>query len=489
MERKDIIQTENDLNALAYKLAGNSFPAFLLYANRNYSLKWFHRYIAEKCQQVYEGKVKKMMIFMPPQHGKSEVVSRAFPAWLLGKNPSLKICEASYSSDLAEQFSLSIQRIIDSREYQRLFRDTYLNGTQSEKHQTKISVKGARRNVDFFETVEYGGFYKAVGVCGSLTGTPVDIGIIDDPVKDALEAASATYRNRVWEWYTNVFLTRLHNHSRQLLIMTRWHSDDLAGRLLDKEGEEWDVVTIPAIKENNSDPNDPRQIGEALWEERHSREKLLSMEKLSPKTYNSLYQQRPTVDGGNIIKAAWFRTVSLSDFNKRRRTEPMVFFMDSAYTSNGNNDPTGIIATCRIGNDMYIYNAVKVYKNFPELIRFIPVYVKQNGYSDSSSIRIEPKANGLSIIDQLREYSSLNVTKTPTPKDDKTARLNAASPSVECGRVVLVEGSWNDLFVEEVCGFPAQPHDEFVDVLSYAVEYHLTRKMKPIDVGRLSGIV
>jgi predicted phage terminase large subunit-like protein len=255
--------------------------------------------------------------------------------------------------------------------------------------------------------------------------------------------------------------------------MTRWHEDDLAGRLLVQEGDKWTVVSIPAIKETDSMSADPRKTGDALWAERHSLERLREVEQRSPRTFAALYQQRPSIEGGNIIKNDWFRTISVNDFMRLRRDEPIIFFVDTAFTDKTTNDPTGIIATCRIGNDMYVTHAHKVNMKFPELVRFIPEYVHSHGYTRQSSVRIEPKANGLSVIDQLRVSTSLNVTQTPSPKEAKETRLNAVSPVVESGRVTLVEGLWNRGFIEEICGFPAKPHDEYVDLLVYAIGYHI----------------
>lgn len=449
-----------------------------------YQRQWFHTLIADKCQQLLEGTLgtDRLMIFVPPQHGKSEIVSRKFPAWALGKNPLLKIVGSSYSADLAEQFSRSIQRTIDSSEYGEVFPNTFLNNQRV----TTDKKRGWVRKVDIFETVGFGGFYKAVGVGGSLTGTPADIGIIDDPVKDKEEAYSPTIRERIWNWYTDVFLTRLHNNSKQLLIMTRWHEDDLAGRLLEKEPSKWTVVRIPAIKEDDRLAEDPREMGEALWEEMHSLDSLLEAEERSPRTFAALYQQRPSIAGGNIIKREWFKHIKLAEFNRIYDGEPIVFFLDTAYTEKTENDPSGIIATCKIGNDLYITHAKKVLMKFPDLIRFIPEYAKAHGYSTKSSIRIEPKANGISVVDQLKEVTGLNIVKTPSPKDSKETRLYAASPTVEAERVVLVDGAWNETFIDEVCGFPAKPHDEFVDLLSYAVDYHIANPFKPIDKSKIA---
>lgn len=449
--------------------APNRLCKFIPYMNPQYSQQWFHRVIADNCQKLLEGKIKNLMIFVSPQHGKSEIISRSFPAYALGRNPDLKIVGTSYSANLAEQFSLSIQRIIDSKEYQAIFPNTYLNGSN-----VRTNVKGYLRNVDMFETVGHKGFYKAVGVGGSLTGTPVDIAIIDDPVKDAMEAYSPVYRERVWDWYTSVLLTRLHNESKQLFIMTRWHDDDLAGRILKREADKWTVLSIPAIRETLDDGNDfdPREVGEALWPERHSLGRLLDAQKRSPRFFSALYQQHPTIEGGNIIKEAWFGRISAFDFKKKRMDEPIIFFVDTAYTEKTSNDPTGILGSCMIGNNIYIVCAKKVNMKFPELCRFLPSYVRDNGYGKGSSVRIEPKANGLSVIDQLYESTDLNVVSTPSPKESKETRLNAASPYVESGRVYLVGGDWNDTFIDEVCGFPAKPHDEFVDLLCYSLDYH-----------------
>lgn len=468
--------------------AAARFPVFLDYAMPSYDRQWFHTVIAEKCQQLLEGTLgtDRLMLFVPPQHGKSEIVSRKFPAWALGINPLLKIVGSSYSADLAEQFSRAIQRTIDSSEYGEVFPNTYLNN-QSVTHDKN---RGWVRKVDMFETVGFGGFYKACGVGGSLTGTPADLGIIDDPVKDAMEAQSQTYRDRVWDWYTDVFYTRLHNLSKQILIMTRWHEDDLAGRLLEREPEKWTVVRIPAVCEEERDGGiSDRHIGDALWPERHSLERLQEVEQRSPRTYAALYQQRPTVEGGNIVKREWFKVISPSAFSRVRDHEPIVFFLDTAYTEKTDNDPSGIIATCKVGNDLYITHAAKVNMKFPDLLRWLPQYAQAHGYGYGSSIRIEPKANGLSVIDQLKENTRLTVVATPSPKDSKETRLNANSPFVEAGRVILVGGAWNEPFIDEVCGFPTKPHDEYVDDLCYACSYHLGNPFKPIDRDRIGRMI
>lgn len=484
MNRSQLLSKKLQLKQQLFKdQAADRLALFLNYSMPSYSRQWFHTLIADKCQALYEGRIKKLMVFVPPQHGKSEIVSRKFPAWVLGQDPSHKIVGCSYSADLAEGFSRSIQLTIDSDEYQRVFTDTRLPSRGG---------GGLIRNVDYFDTTSRG-FYKAVGVTGGLTGTPVDLAIIDDPVKDKLEAYSETYRQRVWDWYTDVLLTRLHNESKQLLIMTRWHDDDLAGRILKMERDEWEVVCLPAVKEDNSNSDDPRDIGEALWENRHSLERLRAMESRSARTFAALYQQHPSIEGGNIVHKDWFRTISLASFQAIKSNDIKVhFFLDTAYDEKkkkSDNDPSGIVAACKIGRHLYIVNAAKVWKRFPDLIKFLPSWVMANGYTNGSTLRIEPKANGKSVVHQLMEETDLNVCETPPPTDSKAVRLNTNSAKIECGRVFIVEGTWNDAYLSELSQFPAAAHDEYVDITNYAIDYFLNDEIEiPDNLERILGL-
>ena len=445
-----------------------SFKQFILTIEPNYEMEWFHAYVADQCERLLQGNIKNLMVFMPPQHGKSEIVSRQFPAWALGINPDLKIVGCSYAADLAKQFSRSIQRTIDSKAYQDIFPDTYLKGMHPKEQNT-----GYIRHDDHFDIVGHRGFYKAVGVGGSLTGTPVDIAIIDDPVKDALQAHSPTYRKRVWEWYNSVLATRLHNRSCQLLIMTRWHDDDLAGRLIKAEPEEWTVVTIPALCEDNNDKGlSVRKIGDPLWPARHALDKLLKQKRRAPREFNALYQQHPTVEGGNVVKREWFRRCSEAEFRAKRFKEPVHFYLDTAYgkkKQGQDNDPSGILAACLINADIYLVHAMKMWKEMPDLLRFLPDYMKAHFADKQSKLNVEPKANGRSVVQMLKDATRLNVKETPSPRDAKEVRFRAASPIIECSRVVMVEGDWNDDFLDEVCGFPSRAHDEYVDILTYAI--------------------
>lgn len=238
---------------------------------------------------------------MPPQHGKSEGSTRRLPSFILGERPDTRVAIVSYNAPKARKFNREIQRIIDTPEYQEIFPETHLNSSNV------TTVAGSwLRNADECEIVGRLGGFKTVGVGGALTGEPVDVLIMDDIYKDAKTAWSSTVRESVSDWYDTVAETRLHNNSQQLIVFTRWHEDDLAGTLLRQQGEYhptenpngWVVVIYQAIKQGAPTDYDPRQEGEALWEERHNIEKLEAIRKRNPHVFDSLYQQDPKPSEG-----------------------------------------------------------------------------------------------------------------------------------------------------------------------------------------------
>lgn len=274
------------------------------------------------------------MLFVPPQHGKSELATRRLPAFILGLNPDRKLAICSYSATMASSFNRDIQRIIDDRPYSQVFPDTTLN----EQSAINPSKNAYLRNSEIFEIIGKSGFVKTVGVGGSLTGTPVDVGIIDDPFKDREEAMSNVIREKVYNWYTDVFCTRLDNNSQQLLIMTRWHQDDLAGRILITDND-WEVIVFQAIKEKET-INDPRQIGEPLWPEKHSLERLLKIKSDTPITFNSLYQQEPKASKDILVFPEWDEIEEMPNFTQ-------YFGIDFGF-------PTAIIEVMWHNKDLYL---------------------------------------------------------------------------------------------------------------------------------------
>lgn len=339
------------------------------------------------------------MLFVPPQHGKSELSTRRLPAYLLGLDPNLRIAICSYSATISSSFNRDIQRIIDDEIYTGIFPNTAIN----ENSAVNPSQNTYLRNSEIFEIVGYRGFVKTVGVGGSLTGTPVDIGIIDDPFKDREEAMSTRIRDKVHSWYTDVFRTRLHNDSQQLLIMTRWHEDDLAGRIL-KQETDWEVVVFQAIKERAND--DPRQIGEALWPEKHSLERILKIKETSPFTFNSLYQQEPKASRESLVFPDWEEIDQMPDYSP-------ILGLDFGFS----NDPTALIEVQKHNNNLYLREWIygtgmlnsDIYKQVERL------GLKQYRiYADSA----EPKS-----IEELRRLG-LNIQPTIKGPDSIIAGIN-----------------------------------------------------------------
>jgi len=265
------------------------------------------------------GKIKKLMVFMPPQHGKSEGSTRRLPAYVLGRDPNRKIAVVSYNAPKARKFNREIQRVIDTPEYHEIFPETTLNASNV------TTVAGAwLRNADECEICGYRGGFKTVGVGGALTGDPVDMLIMDDIYKDAKTAWSPTVRESVEDWYDTVAETRLHNDSQQLIVFTRWHENDLAGKLLAQQGvydpvtnpRGWVVVVYQAIKKGKPTEYDPREEGEALWPERHNIEKLESVRSRNNHVFQSLYQQDPKPAEGLMYEQG-FREYEAIPYSKK----------------------------------------------------------------------------------------------------------------------------------------------------------------------------
>jgi predicted phage terminase large subunit-like protein len=253
------------------------------------------------------GDITRLMIFMPPQHGKSEGVSRRLPAYALGRNPDARVITCSYANTLAKAMNRDVQRIIDSPDYRELFPGTRLSGRSSAssvgQHYTRTS--------NLFEVVGRRGSYRSAGVGGGITGHGFDIGVVDDAIKGREQADSPTIRNKVWDWYTNEFFPRRAADARILVTATRWHRDDLPGRLLKQAkepgAEQWTVLELPALRRSVvTHPDDPRKEGEALWPAFKSADELERQKKLDRHAFSALYQQDPSEAGGSEWPPSYF---------------------------------------------------------------------------------------------------------------------------------------------------------------------------------------
>lgn len=454
---------------------------FVTFLRKDYLVGLHHTVVCNQLDAFMRGEIKRLMIFMPPQHGKSELSSRYFPAWILGLFPNKKIVLGSYSDELAGAFNAAVQRIIDTDEYREIFPETVLNGFRP--HWGGV-LQGFKRNNSIFEIVGKKGSFRSVGIGGPLTGQPMDIGIIDDPVKDRVTAESESNRNMVWNWYTDVFLSRTNSNSQQLLIQTRWHEDDLAGRLLKQDEERaqqglpkrWAVIEFSAIKEGMPTAQDARMPGEPLWPEMHNLASLMEKKEAGgERSWESLYQQHPTAAKGNIIKVERFGEITWADFAELTQYDYVEwnFKVDGAFTKKADNDATALYASYyseRL-NTLYIRESVSVRLEFPQLLAYIPKFAMRNGYGPFSRIKVEPKANGLSIIQSMQAETQLNVEAYEFPRiegtrlddKDKVTRAFAITPKVDAGRIVLIKGDWNMTFKAQCASFPLGKHDDEVD--------------------------
>lgn len=304
---------------------------FARWMQPNLSLEPFHMVYYTLLDKFAHGEIRKMIVQQPPQHGKSEGASRKLPAFMLGLNPDCKICIGSYAATIARDFNRDVQRIIDTPRYREIFPDTFLNGSNV------VTVANSySRNSDVIEMVNHKGSLRVVGRGGSLTSKTVDVAILDDVYKDYAEGNSPIVRNAAWKWYTTVVRTRLHNDSQELIVFTRWHEDDLIGRI-EKSGEtvinitKWsDIDNIPVgawvkinfegLKTGEPTEIDPRQPGQALWEERHSKAKLERQKALDPVQFQCLYQGNPGSAEGRLYQSAFKTWVEKADWGQYIRS-------------------------------------------------------------------------------------------------------------------------------------------------------------------------
>ena len=462
-----------------------SFIDMVKYCKSDYDPQWFHIDIANKLERFLADPDRKCLaIFMPPQHGKSELTTRQFPAYALGMHPDKRIAVCSYGSKLASKFNRAVQKTIDSENYFQIFPNTQINSKRV------VSSGSWLRNNSEFEIVGKRGSLMSVGVGGSLSGNPVDIGIIDDPIKGMAEASSDTIKQGVWEWYLSVFSTRLHNGSKQILITTRWAEDDLGGRLLDPKQnpnwEDWEVVTYEAIKEEIDNRIDPRAFGEALWEGRHSLDKLTKLRSLDESIFSALYQQTPNTKEGSTIKRDWFEIVD--DFPRYLNREVWV---DTAYTKKKQNDPTGLLTFVfdESANTLYLVEAESVRLEMPELLKKCDDYKIRHNLNFESAFYIEPKASGLSTIQLINKIPNFNVPAVPIDsylvKEPKPVKHKVSSTYIHSTKLKIVRGTWNKEYIEQM--IKEKPmHDEYRDLTGYACEFYFRGEME--EFGQAFGM-
>lgn len=450
------------------ELSRRNLSDFTNYTKPDFIEGWFNRIIAKELQQFYfdvmAGKQPRLIIQAPPRSGKSELFSRRFPAWAFGQNPNLQIIAASYSTDLASRMNRDVQRIIDSEEYQGVFPETTLNG----KNIATVSGQSLR-NSEIFEIVGHAGAYRSAGVGAGITGMGADIGIIDDPVKDAKEANSQTIRDAVWDWYTTTFYTRLSPKSGILLGMTRWHEDDLAGRLLREmanDGDQWRIVSFPAIAEEDEEF---RLEGEALHPERYDLERLTKIKKaVGSQAWNALYQQRPSSKGGDIIKGAWFKRYSVLPRMKR-----IIITADTAQKTKQHNDYS-VLFVAGVGHDggVYVLDLIRGKWEAPELEQKVSDVWNKYKSLGVHKVYVEDKSSGTSLIQNIQRKQRIPIEGVQVDTD-KYTRVLGVQGYIESGYIYLPnDAEWIEDFIKECEAFTAtdsHKHDDQVDAMVMAI--------------------
>ena len=414
---------------------------FTKYTNPAYAAAPHHELIVQKLEAVERGEIKRLMITMPPRHGKSELASRRFPAWYLGRNADKQIIAASYNSDLANDFGREVRNIVHSPEFMALF----------ETGLAQDSKAANRWHTD------KGGMYVAAGVGTAITGRGADILLIDDPFKDRQEADSEITRQRVWDWYTSTAYTRLMPGGAVVVINTRWHDDDLSGRLLEEQegtGDKWELLSLPAINPN----------GEPLWPDWYPIERLEQIKAVLPaRDWNALYQQNPIPDDGDYFKSDWF-----GEYDKLPANLTKYGASDYAVTDGGGDFTEHGIAGVDANKNIYVIDWWKKQSTSDVWIDSqCDLIVKHSPlcwFGEAGPIRraIEPF-----LMQRMQAREAYCRIEWLASINDKPTRARPIQAMASMGKVFLPKNApWKADLLNQLLRFPAGKYDDGVDVLS-----------------------
>ena len=408
-----------------------------------------HQIIANEFHKIAFGDLKRLIINMPPRHTKSEFASYLFPAWLIGRNPKLKIMQVTHNAELAQRFGRKVRNLVDSNEYKAIFGDVKL----------KEDSKAAGR----WET-NHGGEYFAAGVDGSITGRGADLLIIDDPhTEQAL--LSETSFEKTYDWYLSGPRQRLQPGGSIVIVMTRWSQNDLTSKLIKAQAEpradQWRVVEFPAVLKS----------GQPVWPEYWSLEDLLKTKaSISPINWNAQYMQNPTAEEGAIIKRDWWKPWKKSYLPE---IQHVIQSYDTAFSAKETADYSAIttwgVFFPQEGGaaNMILLDAMKGKYDFPELKA---VALDQYKYWEPETVIIEAKASGEPLTQEFRRMGIPVVPFTPSRGKDKYTRVNACAPIFESGTIWVPEGEhYADEVIEECASFPHGEYDDYVDSMTQAV--------------------
>ena len=432
-----------------------------------YYVNWHHRTTAnEIVKWATSPEPYHLMIFEPPRHGKSELASIRTPAWLFGLDPNAQIIAATYNNELANYWGRNVQKVMLSREYHDLFPDTRLATRGRKRDESGI------RQMHEFTISRFHGIYRSAGIGGGIMGRGANYLIIDDPVKGRAEAESETIRESTKEWYKSTLRTRLQPGGRMMLIMTRWHQDDLAGWLLTEQGkrgeaDQWRVVSLPATFERTdyTHSDDHRSEDQALWELAYPISSLNKIRAtLGTYDWSALFQQRPTPPGGAVIKRHWLQIIDFPPDNLN-----WVRAWDLAVTKGTASDysASGMMAIDDVGN-VYIKGLVRVKEEWPTIRKMI----KALAASEQVPVGIEAQSTQIGFVDDLLadpEMHDIDLHGYTVMTDKKTRALPWIARA-EAGKFKIVRGGGVDEYIEELIQFTGveDAHDDQVDWTSIA---------------------
>ena len=405
-----------------------------------------HRHVAKKFNDLATGKIKRLIINMPPRHTKSEFASYLLPSWMVGRNPKLKIIQVTHTGELAIRFGRKAKNLIDSEEYSKIFQTRLQEDSQA-----------AGR----WETAQ-GGEYFAAGVGGAITGRGADLLIIDDPHSEQ-DALSPTALENAYEWYTSGPRQRLQPGASIVLVMTRWSKKDLTGILLKNQkevkGDQWEVVEFPALMDHGP-----------VWPEYWNADELEKVKTTLPVgKWNAQWMQNPTSEEGALIKREWWRTWDEDE------PPPLHYVIQSYDTAFMKKETADFSAITTWGvfypeedkpANLILLDAVKDRYEFPELRR---VALDQYQYWKPEMVIIEAKASGLPLTYELRQMDIPVQTFTPSKGNDKHVRVNTCAPLFESGMVWAPDQKFAEEVIEECAAFPHGDHDDLVDSMTMAV--------------------
>jgi len=408
-----------------------------------------HKIIAEKFERVARGELKRLIINMAPRHTKSEFASFLFPAWMMGRDPRMKIIQATHTTELAVNFGRKVKNLLETDEYREVFPDVKLAAD------SKASGRWDTNR---------GGMYFAVGVGSNLAGRGGDLVVIDDPHSEQTAMSNNGFDD-AWEWYTAGPRQRLQPGGSIVLVQTRWSEKDMTGQLLrsmakDPLADQWEVVELPAIFES----------GEPCWPEFWSLEDLTAVRaSIPPSKWNAQYQQNPTGEENAIIPRDWWKRW---DKEVVPQLEYVIQSYDTAFSKRETADYSAITTWGVFHPDegdapnLILLDSKKGRWDFPELKE---VAYEQYSYWDPDTVIVEAKASGLPLTQELRQTGIPVVNFTPSKGADKVTRVHAVSPLFEAGMVWAPDEVFADEMIEEVAAFPNGEYDDLVDSMTQAL--------------------